>query len=255
MNQDTPKRPRQAKAAAKDALSPIKRSALEPAQAKADPKGAAPKGRSDAATATSVHPAPTTPASEAEPGAAALTSVATVAADPPAGKTSGREDAAPRSTTATSGNSQTRAKARVEPAADLASNAVLSVPTPALLPGAQAAMEASVDQARAASVQVRQASENVGQVVTESASSATRGLVELNGKMFDLWRAQSDAAFRVWRSVMTAGSLAEAVRAQTSGMREVYELTISQWKELAETTGRLVGDTAKSVKTTRPPER
>ena len=249
MKQDNPKRPRQAKAAAKDAPSPIKRSAPEPVPAPASAKR---RPEPDARATTSVHPAPTTPASQAEPGAAALTSIAAIAVDPPAGRTFGRDGAASRERAAASGDGRAQAKSPVETVANAASNAVLSVPTSPLPLGTQEAVQASLDQARAATAQVKQASENVGQAVTESASTAAKGLVEFNGKMFDLWRAQSDAAFRVWRSVMTAGSLAEAIRAKTSGMREIYEMTLSQWKELAETTGQLARDAAKPV---QPPRR
>jgi hypothetical protein len=106
------------------------------------------------------------------------------------------------------------------------------------------------EQARAAYLRAGAGNENLRQAVADSTTSTTRGLVELNEKVLDLWRAQSDAALDVWRSTLTSGSLAEAIRAQTSGFRRSYEATTSQWKEIAETAGRLMGDAAKTFQST-----
>lgn len=68
----------------------------------------------------------------------------------------------------------------------------------------------------------------------------TAGWAELNGKMLDLMRSQTEANFAIWRSTLAAGSLSEAIRMQTTGVREAYEATAAQWRDIAETAARLM---------------
>jgi len=67
------------------------------------------------------------------------------------------------------------------------------------------------------------------------------GWAELNGKMLNLMRSQTEANFALWRSTLGAGSLSEAIRIQTTGIREAYETTAAQWRDIAETAARLMG--------------
>jgi hypothetical protein len=118
-----------------------------------------------------------------------------------------------------------------------------------------AAVEIGADGARTMVARAQGSTEALRQAVTESATAATRGMVEINGRMFDLLRAQSDATFSLWRQTLQAGTLSEAVRAQTSGVRQAYEATASQWKDLAEVTSRVMGDTVRPLQSalTKPP--
>jgi hypothetical protein len=108
-------------------------------------------------------------------------------------------------------------------------------------------VETGTEQAHAALTQARETNDTLRNAMALSATAATRGLVELNGKMLDLMRAQSQANFATWRSTLTAGSLSEAIKAQTAGIREAYETTATQWKEVADATARLMGDAAKPL--------
>lgn len=83
----------------------------------------------------------------------------------------------------------------------------------------------------------------IGRAMAQNATT-TQALVELNGKLFELVRAQGDAAFSLWRSTLSAGSLSEAVRIQTSGVREAYETSAERWKDIAETAARLMRNAA-----------
>jgi len=209
----TPVRPSPRTAAA--APRPVASKASEPAKA---------PDRS-----VSVHPAPMTPPSEAEAGPAALGSFAAVtgpAATPNGGSTAEIvQHPAAASARSASGNG---AKA---PAA-----AGLQAPD---LPGPKPLASASP---------VREATETMRKAVTDNATATTRGFVELNGKMLEMFRVQGEAAFNVWRSTVSAPSMSEAIRAQTSGVRQAYETSAAQWKDLAETTGRVLS----SVFTVRP---
>jgi hypothetical protein len=107
------------------------------------------------------------------------------------------------------------------------------------------ALEAGADQARAFFARSRATGENLRQAVTDSGTATTRGLIEINGKVLDLVRAQSDATIDLWRSTLAANSFSEAVQAQTSGLRRAYEASATQWREIAETTGRVMSEAAK----------
>jgi hypothetical protein len=202
-----------------------------PRTAAAAPRPVASKA-SEPAKATdrsvSVHPAPMTPPSEAEPGPAALGSFAAVtgpAATPKGGSTAEIvQHPAAASARSASGNGAKAPAANFQ-APDL----------PAPKPSASASP-------------VREATETMRNAVTDNATATTRGLVELNGKMLEMFRVQGEAAFNVWRSTVSAPSMSEAIRAQTSGVRQAYETSAAQWKDLAETTGRVLS----SVFTVRP---
>lgn len=109
---------------------------------------------------------------------------------------------------------------------------------------------AGTDQAREAYARAQATGEALTNAVRDSMTASARGAAEVNGKVFELLQAQSQAAFDLWRSVLTAGSMAEAVRLQTSGVRQVYEATTTQWKDLAETTSRAFSEAVKPLQST-----
>lgn len=128
------------------------------------------------------------------------------------------------------------------------------MPSGGVIPIAQAALapfsvalESGAEQARNAVGRARDTRESLQQAVAHSAAAAANGMLELNGKVIDLLRAQSDAAFELWRSTVTAGSLSEAVRVQTSGIRQAYEATTTHAKDVAEAATRAIGDTVKPL--------
>jgi hypothetical protein len=109
------------------------------------------------------------------------------------------------------------------------------------------AFEAGANQARAAYARAQDTGDSFRQAVAQSTQATTRGLAEINGKVLDLIRAQNDATIDLWRSTLTVPSFSEAIRAQTSGLRQAYETTAAQWKDIAETAGRVMGEVAKPL--------
>jgi hypothetical protein len=108
-------------------------------------------------------------------------------------------------------------------------------------------LETGAEQARQAYARAQATSEAFRQAVADTATATSRGAIEVNSKVLDAFRAQSDAALDLWRSTLAAGTVADAIRAQTSGTRQVYETTASQWKDIAETTGRWVSAAVKPM--------
>ena len=188
---------------------------------------------------------PTAPASVAKKAAEAIAPVAAVATAAPKAVEK-LVTAKPASTPASV----------VEPVAKLATQAAVLAfnPVAAVAPFATA-FEAGADQARASYSRARENGESLRQAVTDSTTATTRAFVELNGKLIDLVRAQSDATLDLWRSTLSAGTFSEAIRVQTHGLREVYETTSAQWKDIAETAGRLAAEAAKPLRTAWAPGR
>lgn len=135
----------------------------------------------------------------------------------------------------------------VEKAVSTASAAVRPAEALVTLAAVQA-----VEEVRRIPAVAEESGETVRLAVTETAAATARGFVELNGKVLELLRAQSDAAFALWRATLMAGSPSEAVRAQTSGLHHLYETSAQQWKEVAETAARLMGEAAKPIESARP---
>lgn len=108
-------------------------------------------------------------------------------------------------------------------------------------------METGADSARAAYAQAAQTNEALTQACFESANAASRGLVALNGQMLDLMRANTDLTLSLMRSTLSAGSLSEAIKLQTSGAREAFETTSAHMKAMAEATTKLVGETTQPL--------
>jgi hypothetical protein len=93
----------------------------------------------------------------------------------------------------------------------------------------------------------RRTGETLRHAAAQSVTVATKGVAEINGKVLDLMRAQSEAALTIWGATLTAGSFAEAITTQSRSVRQACEATAAHWREIAETTTRLIGDAAKPL--------
>lgn len=106
---------------------------------------------------------------------------------------------------------------------------------------AQTAAATGADQARDTFERSQAATASFRHAVAETAAATTKGAMEVNAKVLEALRAQSDAALDLWRSTLAAESFSEAVRIQTSGARQAYDSVAHHWKDVAETTNRWFG--------------
>jgi len=83
--------------------------------------------------------------------------------------------------------------------------------------------------------------------MTEAATASTRGVLEVNDKVIEAFRVQSDAALDLWRSTLSAATLADAIHVQTTGVRQVCETAAAQWKDIAETTTRWIDKSVQPI--------
>ena len=79
------------------------------------------------------------------------------------------------------------------------------------------------------------------QKVADNTTAVTSGLAEINSKVFDIARAQVEAALDIWRSTLTPRSPAEAMQAQMNAVQRAYQDTTRRWKDLFETANRVAG--------------
>lgn len=93
-----------------------------------------------------------------------------------------------------------------------------------------------------------QAGETLRRAFADATSASTQGAFLVNDKMLAAFRAQSDATFDLWRSTLSAPSVSEALRAQTGGVRQVYETTTAHWQDVAETTKTWLDDSVRPLR-------
>ncbi len=120
------------------------------------------------------------------------------------------------------------AAAKTDVTTELALN-VKPASLPLSLPTAQPIEAAQVPPVR---------SEVLRKAVSEAVSVSARGALEVNDKIIEALQAQSDAAFEVWRTAISAPHLSDAIRAQTSGTRQAYEAASAHWTDIATTTAQ-----------------
>jgi hypothetical protein len=128
------------------------------------------------------------------------------------------------------------------------------LPAPDLVAPATRLMEIGAEQAREAYARAQATTASLREAMAETASATTRGALEVNGKVIDAWRAQSDAALDLLHSTLRATSLSDAIRLQTSGARQVYETAATHWKDVAESTTRWFGAAVKPMQLALTPK-
>jgi hypothetical protein len=127
-----------------------------------------------------------------------------------------------------------------------APSGTLPLPEQALAPAAKL-IEAGAEQTRQALARARSTGEELRQVAAETAQQTALGAFEVNEKVLDALRAQSDAAFECWRAALGAGSMSEAIGVQAAGARKVYETATSHWADVAESARRWLGATVRPM--------
>jgi hypothetical protein len=125
---------------------------------------------------------------------------------------------------------------------------VAAIPQPeAVIGTVQMVAEATPQVIRHVSKKTEESREILRLAIRDAATASTRGALEVNDKMIEAFRVQSDAALAVWQSALAAGSLPEAMRIQTNGIRNAYETATAQWKDIAATTTRWFGQSVEPI--------
>lgn len=216
----------------------------EPASGKAEPaKSAAVAAASTARKAETSKPSsPTKPVKPAgaKPAVAAAAVTAKPLADDKSEKADPRPSPKPAAQTLAQSAPAKPVPAKPVPLRPDAPAARESSAKPSAAP-LSAMVEKSADVVRSVAAQAKQSSETMRQATTERAVAAGGGLAEINTKMLELVRAQTEAALDLWRAALSARSPAEALQAQMSAMQKAYQDTTRCWKDLFEASARAAG--------------
>jgi len=81
-----------------------------------------------------------------------------------------------------------------------------------------------------------------------SAAIATLGLLDLNTRVLDLMRQQSEVSLSAIGAVLSARSVGDAMQAQTDGLARTLDLHSTQWNEIAKSFRRVVEEAAEPVR-------
>jgi hypothetical protein len=111
----------------------------------------------------------------------------------------------------------------------------------------QMVAEATPQVMRHVSRKTEESREILRAAMRDAAKASTRGALEVNGKVIEALRIQSEVALDLWQSTLKAGSVPEAMRLQTTGMRTAYETAAAQWKDIAATTTRWFGQSVEPI--------
>lgn len=114
-------------------------------------------------------------------------------------------------------------------------------------PSAVELLDAGTEQALHGLARVRSTGEGLRQVMTETARATTMGALDVNDKVLEALRAQSDTALETWQSALKAGTLSEAINVQSAGTRQMYEVATARWGEVADSARRWVGACVKPM--------
>jgi hypothetical protein len=93
-----------------------------------------------------------------------------------------------------------------------------------------------------------QAGDVFGYATQRGAVPASLSLLELNTRVLDLLTQQSQVSFSAMQAVLTAKSVADALRAQADGVSRVLDLQKAQWLEMTTAFGRAVEGAAQPVR-------
>ena len=108
--------------------------------------------------------------------------------------------------------------------------------------------ESGLEQARQVYVTAQEQRDSWNRNIMANANVASKAANEINGKILDLVRSQTDATLGLWRSLIGVTSVAEAVELQTRELRRQYEDATARVRDIAETATRYAHDVATTAK-------
>ena len=111
------------------------------------------------------------------------------------------------------------------------------------------AAEKGVAQAKEGWEKMKSATEEAGEVLEESYTTAAKGASEYGLKVIDAARTNTNAAFDFATEMATAKSLSELVELSTAHARKQFETVSAQTKELTSLAQKVTADTVEPFKT------
>jgi phasin len=108
--------------------------------------------------------------------------------------------------------------------------------------------EQSVEQMRTQYAAIKGNAETATDKLEESVAAVHAGTRALNGKVFDLFRSQTNAGFAHLQALFATKNVAEAVKLQQDFVKTQMEALQAQSKEFTELATKLANDCAEPIK-------
>ncbi len=146
---------------------------------------------------------------------------------------------------------KSKAKTAKAAAADAASKAAkdpFSYPTFEVPEMFRSFTEQGVNQTREAYARMKTAAEEATDVLEDSLETTRESIREVQFKMLDAAKANADATFDLFRKLMTATSVADAVQLQTAFARERFEAFVDCSKDVQATVTKAGTEVSKPAK-------
>jgi phasin len=124
-----------------------------------------------------------------------------------------------------------------------------STVVPFEMPGIREFAEKGVSQARETYEKFKDAAQSSNETIEAVYASATKGASDYSGKLLELARANTNAAFDVTEKLIAVKSPTEAFSIWTSYARGQYETLTAQTKELVELGQKVATETVEPIKT------
>jgi phasin len=106
-----------------------------------------------------------------------------------------------------------------------------------------------VAQAKDNYEKIRRAAEEMNVILEKTYSTTTKGVADYNLKLFEMARANTDAAFEFASGLIAMRSLPEMVERSTEQVRKQFDLAAAQSKELWALAEKMATETAEPIKT------
>lgn len=110
------------------------------------------------------------------------------------------------------------------------------------------AAEKTVKQAKEGYEKMRAAAEEATDLFEDQVETARTGMTAIGSKALDAAKANTDAAFKFAKDMMTVKSFAEAMELQSAYARQHFDLVSAQAKDMQELVQKLVTDSSQPMK-------
>ena len=123
-----------------------------------------------------------------------------------------------------------------------------AAPVRAMQENVRKATEKGLEETRAAYARVKSAAEDATHSIETSYASAGKGITALNTKAIDAMRANTDAAFDFYKSLMGVKSVSEAITLQSEHARKQFEAVTFQSKEISSLAQKVAADSIEPLR-------
>lgn len=107
----------------------------------------------------------------------------------------------------------------------------------------------NIAQAKAAYEKLKTTAEQSTELLEQTFSAASKGMADYNLKLIEAWRADANALFDLFSSLVSVKTVSDVVEISTAHARQQFEVVTAQSKDLSALAQKVASDTAEPIKT------